>query len=88
MIIVEKLINKPVDSDTYILSGLEPENCLVIDSGNQDIGKTPIAILLKHEYFDHIYCVNELLKLYPEIKIYGSLKTIERIQNKRKILSF
>lgn len=97
MIIVEKLINKPVDSNTYILSGLEFENCLIIDPGNQDIsklvhyfsviGKTPIAILLTHEHFDHIYGVNELLKLYPEIKIYGSLKTIERIQNKRKNLS-
>ena len=98
MIIVEKLINKPVDSNTYILSDSESENCLIIDPGNQDIsklvhcfsviGKTPIAILLTHEHFDHIYGVNKLLKLYPEIKIYGSLKTIERIQNKRKNLSF
>ncbi|MFT4645276.1 MAG: hydroxyacylglutathione hydrolase [Planctomycetota bacterium] len=98
MIIVEKLINKPVDSNTYILSDSESENCLIIDPGNQDIsklvhyfsviGKTPIAILLTHEHFDHIYGVNELLKSYPDIKIYGSLKTIERIQNKRKNLSF
>jgi hydroxyacylglutathione hydrolase len=98
MIIVEKLINKPVDSNTYILSDSESENCLIIDPGNQDIsklvdyfsiiGKTPAVILLTHEHFDHIYGVNELLKSYPEIKIYGSLKTIERIQNKRKNLSF
>ena len=98
MIIVEKLINKPVDSNTYILSDSESENCLIIDPGNQDIsklvdyfsiiGKTPAVILLTHEHFDHIYGVNELLKSYPDIKIYGSLKTIERIQNKRKNLSF
>ena len=97
MIIVEKLINKPVDSNTYILSDLQSENCLIIDPGNKDISKLvyyfnvidkiPFAILLTHEHFDHIYGVNELLKLYPEIKIYGSLKTIERIQNKRKNLS-
>jgi hypothetical protein len=36
MIIVEKLINKPVDSNTYILSDSESENCLIIDPGNQD----------------------------------------------------
>ena len=98
MIIVEKLINKPVDSNTYILSDSESENCLIIDPGNRDISKLvdyfsvidkiPLAILLTHEHFDHIYGVNELLKSYPDIKIYGSLKTIERIQNKRKNLSF
>jgi hydroxyacylglutathione hydrolase len=97
MIFVEKIINKPVDSNTYILSGIECKDCLIIDPGDPDISKlinyfsvinkTPVAILLTHEHFDHIYGVNELLKLYPEIKIYGSLKTIERIQNKRKNLS-
>jgi glyoxylase-like metal-dependent hydrolase (beta-lactamase superfamily II) len=64
MIIVEKLINKPIDSNTYILSDLESENCLIIDPGNQDIsklvhyfsviGKTPLAILLTHEHFSQI----------------------------------
>ena len=97
MLLVEKLINKPVDSNTYILSDIESTDCLIIDPGNQDISKlinyfsviniTPIAILLTHEHFDHIYGVNEILKLYPEIKVYGSLKTIERVQNKRKNLS-
>lgn len=97
MTLVKKLINKPVDSNTYILSNLEYKHCLIVDPGNPDISKLinyfsvidkqPLAILLTHEHFDHIYGVNELLKLYPEIKVYGSSKTIERIQNKRKNLS-
>jgi hypothetical protein len=36
MIIVEKLINKPVDSNTYILSDIECKDCSIIDSGYQD----------------------------------------------------
>jgi hydroxyacylglutathione hydrolase len=97
MILVKKLINKPIDSNTYILSDLESNNCLIIDPGNPDIidiieyfnyiERVPLAILLTHEHFDHIYGVNEILKLYPTIKVYGSSKTIERIQNKRKNLS-
>lgn len=98
MILVKKIINKPVDSNTYVLSDFESKYCLIIDPGDSDISKlinyfidinkTPSSILLTHEHFDHIYGVNEILKLYPKIKVYGSLKTIERIQNKRKNLSF
>ncbi len=98
MILVKKIINKLVDSNTYILSNEESKDCLIIDPGDPDISKLinyfidfnkiPSTILLTHEHFDHIYGVNEILKLYPKIKVYGSLKTIKRIQNKRKNLSF
>jgi glyoxylase-like metal-dependent hydrolase (beta-lactamase superfamily II) len=66
--LVKKLINKPVDSNTYILSDLEFNNCLIIDPGNPDISeiieyyndieRVPSAILHKQESLNNTYGVN------------------------------
>ena len=97
MIYVKKIVNKPVNSNTYILSNIQSPYCLIIDPGSIDIseiicyinkiGKIPSAILLTHEHFDHIYGVNKLFNFNCDISIYASQKTLERIQDRRKNLS-
>jgi hydroxyacylglutathione hydrolase len=98
VVLVKQFINIPIKSNTYVVSSCNSNKCLIIDPGSIDMSlvinylqknnKSPIAILLTHEHFDHIYGVNALTKFYSEITIYGSDKTIERIQDKKKNLSF
>ena len=98
MVLVKQFINIPINSNTYVVSSCNSNKCIIIDPGSVDmtlvinyiqrINKCPIAILLTHEHFDHIYGVNILTEFYSEIFIYGSEKTIERIKDKKKNLSF
>jgi hypothetical protein len=57
MKLVKKLINKPVDSNTYIFSDLESKYCLIIDPGYPDISKL-ITLLtstkLQQRYYLHM----------------------------------
>lgn len=72
---IKSIINKPVDSNCYIISQDGDKNCIVIDPGEKDgeqvftylnvHGFTPEFIILTHEHFDHIWGVNTLKKSYP-----------------------
>ena len=98
MIEVLKFINKPINSNTYILFHSQSENCIIIDPGSFEMSdiisfitnkkKIPISILLTHEHFDHIFGVNDLIKFNNDILIYASQKTLDRIIDKRKNLSY
>jgi hydroxyacylglutathione hydrolase len=98
MIEVIKFINKPINSNTYILFHSQSQNCIIIDPGSIEMSDvisfftvkklTPISILLTHEHFDHIFGVNDLVKFNNDILIYASEKTLERIIDKRKNLSY
>jgi hydroxyacylglutathione hydrolase len=98
MIEVIKFINKPINSNTYILFHSQSENCIIVDPGSFEMSdiinfitnkkKSPISILLTHEHFDHIYGVNDLINFNNNILICASQKTLDRIIDKRKNLSY
>ena len=74
---VERFINTPVPSNTYLL--IDGEHCMVIDPGSKEQtdvrdyieahGLTLDYIILTHEHFDHCWGVNYLKELYSDAKL-------------------
>lgn len=70
MLKIEKIINKPVPSNTYIIYDTEVDKCLVVDPGTEDCSELlkfvsdkniqPEFIILTHEHFDHVWGCNTL----------------------------
>jgi len=46
------------------------------------------TVLLTHAHFDHIYGLNELVKLSPMVKVYTNEAGREMLQNAKKNMSF
>ena len=60
-----------------------------IDPGDYDILMKKInMILLTHAHFDHIYGLNKVIELNPQVKVYTNESGREMLLNTRKNLSF
>ncbi len=82
-------------TNCYIVSG-DNSSCVIIDpacNGNIIVSETenlslnPVAILLTHGHFDHIYAIPELIKKYPDIKIYVHKDEVQYLRNSSLNLS-
>ena len=95
-VIVKRIINKPIDSNSFILYQQTQNNCIVIDPGTKDcnelfefFGKNhlkPDLIVLTHEHFDHIWGVNKLKDTF-DCKIVCSGLCSGKISDKKKNMS-
>lgn len=79
----------PVQTNCYLLSQMETNECVIVDPGEEAIKLSdyiekkelkPIAILLTHGHFDHIGAVDELRKKY-NIKVYASKEEEDILKN-------
>lgn len=79
---IERFINSPVPSNTYILVDEPSKECVIVDpgtKGSQEVIKyisdkyfNPKYILLTHGDFDHVWGVNSLKEIFPAIQIVAS----------------
>lgn len=75
---IERFVNSIFNSNSYLLTNDSSTKVWVIDPGDSMQLITAIngrilnGILLTHSHFDHIYGINDLIKIYPDIKIYTS----------------
>lgn len=77
--------NKLMKSCSYIIWEKFDGDCYIIDCGEFNIIQDflikfqlhPKGVFLTHCHFDHIYGLNELVKIYPNCCIYASKETIE-----------
>lgn len=77
---IQKFCNSIFNSNSYILSNKENKKVYVIDPGDSgplvasinENNKTLAGIFLTHSHFDHIYGVNDLLRCFPETKLFAS----------------
>lgn len=86
--IIERFINQPVPSNTYIVFDGIGDICIVIDPGSKNCSSLihyfdtnsliPKVILLTHEHFDHIWGCNHLVEKYGS-RIICSEKCKEKI---------
>ncbi|MDD3970948.1 MAG: MBL fold metallo-hydrolase [Clostridia bacterium] len=78
MIRIKKYTNKIFSSNTFLLWKNGEKDCLIVDCGDtkkllediQQFGLNPVAILLSHAHFDHIYGLNDFLNIFSMTKIY------------------
>jgi hydroxyacylglutathione hydrolase len=73
-ILVERILNKPIDSNSFVIYTKENKSCILIDPGTEDSADLiffiennnlqPEFIFLTHEHFDHIWGVNKLKDIY------------------------
>lgn len=93
---VEQIVNKPINSNCFIVYTAESSSCVIIDSGTEDCKEiliflaeknlTPNYIFLTHEHFDHIWGVNKLKEMFDS-KLVCSAICAENIIDKKKNLS-
>lgn len=83
MIDIEYHINTIFSSTTYRFGKY------LVDPGDCWEGfKYVETVLLTHAHFDHIYGLNELLRISPSVKVYTNEAGREMLLNARKNLSF
>ena len=88
-------INVPKSSNCFVIQDKAVgNNCIVIDPGSEDNSLMyqyleqeqllPEYIILTHEHFDHCWGVNDMRKVYPNVKLMCSQICSEAIQDKKK----
>jgi len=76
MIKVDRLVNSIFNSNSYLLSRPDRDYAWIIDPGDSaplinKLGTHNLkGILLTHSHFDHIYGLNDLIKIFPDVSIY------------------
>lgn len=94
MLKVEYIVNSIFDSITWLLSETESNQVWLVDCGDVDPiidvikGKKLAGVLLTHAHFDHIYGLPELLKHYPDCKIYTNENGRETLSNAKLNMFF
>lgn len=94
--LIERILNKPIDSNSYVVYKNNCKSSLIIDPGTEDCSELicfiekkrlmPELILLTHEHFDHIWGVEKLRKKY-KCKLVASIECSDAIQHPKKNLS-
>jgi len=82
---VKKHVNSIFNSNSYLIHTDEEKEVWIIDPGDSqpiiewlnNNKKHLKGILLTHSHFDHIYGVNDLQEIFPEVNVYASFYAIE-----------
>lgn len=93
MLIIDFITNRVFNSRTYILSKEYIEKVWLVDCGDTDqvlemIGEKSVeGVLLTHAHSDHIYGLEEMMKRFPEVKIYTNAAGVEALKDPRLNIS-
>lgn len=95
MIQVKQIVNSVFTSNTYVLSGDNPNDYWLVDVGdfNKVIDYIPNnsnirGVLLTHSHFDHIYGINELYRRFPKCIVCTSEYGLRAIYSEKMNFSF
>ncbi len=89
--LIHNTVNTYFCSCTYVLT--VDDFSWLVDCGDVEPilslikGKNLIGVLLTHAHFDHIYGLNELLKLFPNTLVYTNESGKEALLDERKNMS-
>jgi len=95
---IERIYNKPVNSNSYIIYSVKYKSCIIIDPGTKDSQEiiefinrqdlSPEFILLTHEHFDHIWGINSLKERFSVPLICSSICASGIIDKKKNMSVF
>lgn len=94
MLEVKQIINCPIDSNCFVIYGMEKGgDCIIVDPGSEDNSHlyellksealSPQFIILTHEHFDHCWGVNQIVGQY-NIPIVCSQRCAEAIKHEKR----
>ena len=93
MLTVDYITNRVFNSRTYIISDEKYDRVWLVDCGDTDrvlekIGKKSVeGVLLTHAHSDHIYGLEELIKRFPDVKIYTNASGVEALKSPKLNIS-
>ena len=93
---VKVLTNSLYNSTTNVIYPSIENIAFLVDCGDIDPiqkdyiekGLTIKSVLLTHGHFDHIYGLNRIVNLFPNIRIYTNYNGKEMLSNSRKNMSY
>jgi glyoxylase-like metal-dependent hydrolase (beta-lactamase superfamily II) len=75
---IERIVAGPIDTNAWIVYN-DDKKCFIVDpsSGCEEIlgfikekNLNPESIIITHSHFDHILGIPEIIKCYPDLKLY------------------
>lgn len=93
MLKIDYIVNSIFDSMTWLLSDEGSSRVWLVDCGDVETiiekigGKSVAGVLLTHAHFDHIYGLPELLRLYPDCRVYTNEIGRETLANAKLNMS-
>ena len=94
MLKVDKIVNSIFDSMTWLLSETESNQVWLVDCGDinsiiEKIGIREVAgVLLTHAHFDHIYGLPEIMKRFPDCRVFTNEIGRETLSDSKLNMSF
>lgn len=93
MLTIDYITNRVFNSRTYILSDEKYDRVWLVDCGDTDrvlekIGKKSVeGVFLTHAHSDHIYGLEELIKRFPDVKIYTNAAGVDALRSPKLNIS-
>lgn len=95
MVQIKEIVNSVFTSKTYILFCEGEDKVWLVDIGDVEpvvefLNEKDLAIegvFLTHAHFDHIYGLTELVKRYPQCKVYATIYTKEAMADAKLNMS-
>ena len=94
---VKRILNKPIDSNCFVVCSTNDEYCIIIDPSSEDcvdligfiesLNLKPEYIFLTHEHFDHVWCINRLKSMH-DLKLIYLRDCSSMIIGEKKNMSF
>lgn len=87
MLSVDFFTNRVFSSRTYILSQGGSDEVWLVDCGDADrimemaAGRTIRGVLLTHAHSDHIYGLEDILRMFPRLEIYTNQAGVEALKS-------